>query len=166
MILRRLSAELRTQNWTTIAIELAIVILGVFIGTQVSNWNNVRLERAKTEQMARDLWASSMDEARREKLGLGPLKPLLQKVDAIKTKKDLQEFLAWGHRTGLGFLWGVHVGRDDKNSDKNSLFFHQDGLSLPDRDYYLNDDAESKRGTRQFPNQPALRDVLHEVACA
>jgi hypothetical protein len=51
MILRRLSAELRTQNWTTIAIELVIVVLGVFIGTQVSNWNEARIEKQKTERM-------------------------------------------------------------------------------------------------------------------
>jgi len=52
MILRRLSAELRTQNWTTIAIELAIVIIGVFVGNQVSNWNEARLQK---EQTARTL---------------------------------------------------------------------------------------------------------------
>jgi hypothetical protein len=52
MILRRLSAELRTQNWTTIAIELAIVIVGVFVGNQVSNWNEARLQK---EQTARTL---------------------------------------------------------------------------------------------------------------
>jgi hypothetical protein len=51
MILRRLSANLRTQNWTAIAIELVIVIVGVFIGTQVSNWNQNRLEKVKTERM-------------------------------------------------------------------------------------------------------------------
>lgn len=51
MILRRLSAELRGQNWTTIAIELAIVIVGVFVGNQVSNWNQARLEKKTTARM-------------------------------------------------------------------------------------------------------------------
>ncbi len=51
MIVRRLAAKLRAQNWTAIGIELAIVIIGVFIGTQVSNWNQQRLERVKTERM-------------------------------------------------------------------------------------------------------------------
>jgi hypothetical protein len=55
MILRRLSAELRAQNWTTIAIELAIVIVGVFIGTQVSNWNEARLQRRQTARMLEQL---------------------------------------------------------------------------------------------------------------
>lgn len=55
MILRRLSAELREQNWTTIVIELAIVIIGVFIGTQVSNWNEARLEKRQTARMLEQL---------------------------------------------------------------------------------------------------------------
>src|SRR3569623_1858551 len=48
------------------------------------------------EQMVRDLYLSAMDEARHEALGLAPLKPLLEKVNAIKDKKDLLDFIAWG----------------------------------------------------------------------
>jgi hypothetical protein len=42
MILRRFVEALRTRDWFTVAIELAIVVLGVFIGIQVSNWNDER----------------------------------------------------------------------------------------------------------------------------
>ena len=55
MILRRLSANLRTQNWTAIAIEFVIVVVGVFIGTQVSNWNQARLEKRATNRMLEQL---------------------------------------------------------------------------------------------------------------
>ena len=55
MILRRLTHNLRTQNWTAITIELFIVILGVFIGTQVSNWNAGRLEKRETQRMLAQL---------------------------------------------------------------------------------------------------------------
>ena len=51
MILRRLTANLRAQNWTAIGIEFFIVVIGVFIGTQVSNWNQERIERRETERM-------------------------------------------------------------------------------------------------------------------
>ena len=51
MILRRLTHNLRTQNWTAITLELFIVILGVFVGTQVSNWNAQRLEKRETQRM-------------------------------------------------------------------------------------------------------------------
>jgi|SRR5690348_2738766 hypothetical protein len=44
MIYKRMAARLQAQDWVAIAIELAIVIVGVFVGTQVSNWNAARLE--------------------------------------------------------------------------------------------------------------------------
>jgi hypothetical protein len=55
MILRRLSSNLKAQNWTAIAIEFVIVVVGVFIGTQVSNWNQVRLEKLATSRMLEQL---------------------------------------------------------------------------------------------------------------
>lgn len=55
MIYKRFAANLRAQNWSAIAIELAIVIVGVFIGTQVSNWNDERIEQAETVQVLRGL---------------------------------------------------------------------------------------------------------------
>lgn len=51
MIFKRLYANLRAQNWVAIGIEFAIVVAGVFVGTQVSNWNQARLEKAATERM-------------------------------------------------------------------------------------------------------------------
>ena len=55
MILRRIIENLKAQNWTAIGIELAIVILGVFIGTQVSNWNQERIERRESERLLGEL---------------------------------------------------------------------------------------------------------------
>lgn len=59
MILRRLLKRLRQHEWTAVAIELAIVVLGVFIGIQVSNWNETRkeqsLEAVYLERIAADI---------------------------------------------------------------------------------------------------------------
>ena len=55
MILRRLTANVKAQNWTAIAIEFVIVVIGVFIGTQVSNWNQERVEKQATERMLEQL---------------------------------------------------------------------------------------------------------------
>lgn len=51
MIYRRVAARLRAQDWLAITIEVAIVIVGVFIGTQVSNWNEDRLARREADRM-------------------------------------------------------------------------------------------------------------------
>ena len=45
MILRRLSQHLREQNWTAIAIEFVLLVVGVFLGIQVANWNEARADR-------------------------------------------------------------------------------------------------------------------------
>ena len=50
MILRRLVQNLKQQHWTGVLIELTIVVLGVFIGLQVSNWNEARRDRALEQQ--------------------------------------------------------------------------------------------------------------------
>lgn len=50
MILRRIASALQRQDWSTVAVEIIIVVLGVFIGLQVNNWNAARSERAQLEQ--------------------------------------------------------------------------------------------------------------------
>ena len=49
MILRRLSQSLKDQNWTAIWIEFLLLVTGVFLGIQVSNWNEARADRAAYE---------------------------------------------------------------------------------------------------------------------
>jgi len=51
MILRRLSKNLQAQNWTAIAIDFLIVVIGVFLGIQASNWNQGRVNRAETQHL-------------------------------------------------------------------------------------------------------------------
>ena len=61
MIRRRLVAHLKNQHWTGVFIELVIVVLGVFLGMQVSNWNAERAERSAEarhlQEIAEDLRA-------------------------------------------------------------------------------------------------------------
>jgi len=51
MILRRLSKNLQAQNWTAITIDFLIVVIGVFLGIQASNWNQARTDRAETRHL-------------------------------------------------------------------------------------------------------------------
>ena len=53
MILRRLTTALRKQDWVTVLIETLIVVLGVFLGLQVNNWNADRVARAEADDL---LW--------------------------------------------------------------------------------------------------------------
>lgn len=55
MIFKRAIANLRAQNWVAIVIEIGIVIIGVFLGNQVSNWNNDRIEQRENVRMLQNL---------------------------------------------------------------------------------------------------------------
>ena len=55
MFIQRIKESLKRQDWTAVTLELAIVIIGVFIGTQVSNWNQERLEKRETAQLLQEL---------------------------------------------------------------------------------------------------------------
>ena len=50
MILRRIAGHLKQQHWTAVLLDFVIVVLGVFIGIQVSNWNTARHDRALERQ--------------------------------------------------------------------------------------------------------------------
>jgi len=51
VILRRLSANLRAQNWTAIAVEFVLLVLGVYLGILAANWNLERAERQETGRL-------------------------------------------------------------------------------------------------------------------
>jgi hypothetical protein len=49
MLLRHIIEHVRVQNWTAIVIDFAIVVVGVFVGLQVSNWNEERQDDSRTQ---------------------------------------------------------------------------------------------------------------------
>lgn len=55
MVLRRVVTHLKAQHWTAVALDFAIVVIGVFIGIQVSNWNNMRQEDQRAVQVLTEL---------------------------------------------------------------------------------------------------------------
>jgi hypothetical protein len=61
MILRRLSEHVKHQNWFAVAIDFLIVVLGVFVATQVTNWNAERAAHARREQIVEALVADLQD---------------------------------------------------------------------------------------------------------
>ncbi|WP_411818417.1 hypothetical protein [Hyphococcus sp. DH-69] len=55
MLLRRITEHVKAQNWTAVALDFVIVVVGVFIGIQVANWNDARQERATETTYLRSL---------------------------------------------------------------------------------------------------------------
>ncbi|HRH24037.1 MAG TPA: M13 family metallopeptidase [Candidatus Paceibacterota bacterium] len=104
-----------------------------------------RVTKGSPEQLIRDFYRSGMDMKRRNALGAAPLAPFLKNIEGIKTHTELLTQIAALHRMGVGVLWGTAVDQDSKNSEKYLLHIYQDGLGMPERDYYLKNDPESKR---------------------
>jgi predicted metalloendopeptidase len=93
------------------------------------------------ERKIGDLYASYMDSARVEQIGIAPLKGALADIEALSSNKDLPSAFARAERLGIQGPFGVSVGQDPKNSSVNIVQISQSGLGMPDRDYYLRNDA-------------------------
>jgi putative endopeptidase len=87
-----------------------------------------------------DLYASFMDEAGVEAAGLGAIKNELARIDALKSKSELPALFAHLHRIGVSTPYGVGVSPDIRDTTRVAAGVDQDGLGMPDRDYYIKDD--------------------------
>lgn len=91
-----------------------------------------------------DLYNLAMDSTKLNADGMKPMKPMLDKVAAVKDRKGLTVLAAEMIRQGLGAYFNLFIGADEKNSSMNIVQAFQGGLGLGDRDYYLSDDAHNK----------------------
>ena len=91
-----------------------------------------------------DLYNLAMDSTKLNADGMKPMKPMLDKVAAVKDRKGLTVLAAEMTRQGLGAYFNLFIGADEKNSSMNIVQAFQGGLGLGDRDYYLSDDAHNK----------------------
>ncbi len=98
-----------------------------------------------------DFFASCMNTEEADKLGAKPLAPMLAAIDGLKSGKDFAALnVQLENSFGAEELVGVGTEQDQKDSSKQILATGQGGLSLPDRDYYLNDDDRSKTIRAQY----------------
>ena len=89
------------------------------------------------------LYRSVLDTAARNAAGIKPIEPWLAKIRGAKTKQELTKVMAELDRIGVGGFFGMGVAPDAKKSDQYAVYMGQGGTTLPDRDYYLLDDAKS-----------------------
>ena len=98
------------------------------------------------EQKIGSLYNLMMDSVRLNREGWAPLKPTLDKIAAIKDKREYQLVTAQLDRNGEGtMMFGIGAGADQKDAEWNIVSIGQGGLGLGTRDYYLSDDAQNKR---------------------
>lgn len=94
------------------------------------------------EQKLRDFYRSGMDQARIDAAGIGPLKPELDRIAAIKDMGGVQDQIAHMHAIGFGGMFTFGATADFQDPEMTIGEADQGGLSLPNRDYYLSTDAQ------------------------
>jgi putative endopeptidase len=102
------------------------------------------------QDKAIDIYLSIIDTVARNKNGINPMKPYLAKIDAIKNIQDLQKYLIEMERYGGGGFFGFRVGPDLKNSNINVGNLGSGSLGLPNRDYYVDEDADTKEKREKY----------------
>jgi len=111
---------------------------------------NKSLASSSDQGKAASLYNTIMDTVARNKAGVTPLRPYLKKIDQVKNVKDLEALIIEMEPLGgLGFF-GTHIGADAKDSNKNSIYLGVAALGLPDRDYYVSEDADSKEKREKY----------------
>ena len=101
-------------------------------------------------QKIKDLYCLGMNSDRLNSEGVKPLEPVLELLNTKISGHDLTSLIAWLHSGLDSAFFSSGVGPDPANSDLNILHLGEAGLSLGDRDYYLEDNEENKKILEAF----------------
>lgn len=107
-------------------------------------------EQGTIAQKIGDLYNMAMDSVKLNADGMKPIQADLDRIAGIKDKKELTALLAEMHHLGFGPYFGIYVGSDDKNSAMNIVHTYQGGLSLGEREYYLENDEQTQEIRQKF----------------
>ena len=107
-------------------------------------------EAGSVGQKIGTLYNVVMDSTKQNAEGINPLKADLARVAAVKSREELQEVLFDMHLKGMGNMFGFYVGADAKDSKNNIVSVGQGGLSLGQRDYYMDTDEKTVEIREKF----------------
>lgn len=97
------------------------------------------------EQKIGSLYNLAMDSVRRNKEDFAPIKPTLDEVSRIATRKDVQYMMAWLQARGIGNFFSIGCNADLKDARWNLMQINQGGISMDEPDYYLGEDEPTKK---------------------
>lgn len=101
-------------------------------------------EAGSVAQKIADYYNTGMDTAAIESEGIKPLLPLFGQINAIQNSTDLITVVSSLQSQGISAMFSIFSEADQKNSQMVVAYIMQGGLGMPDRDYYMKDDARSK----------------------
>ncbi|PZS09201.1 MAG: peptidase M13 [Acidimicrobiales bacterium] len=116
------------------------------------------------DQQIGDFYASFTDTKRRNMLGAAPLTDALSRIDKIANPADLVRYFGEEATMSLSSPIGLSIDQDAKNAKAYVPWVSQSGLTLPDRDYYLNSDPKFATARNQLKSYAARVLTLAGVA--
>lgn len=125
-------------------------------------------EKNSPKQQVGDFYTAAFDSTNADKLGISPLKPLLEQINNVSDIQSLVETMAVLKVKGSGSLFSYYVYGDARNSNENIFYLGQGGYGLPDRDYYFPTDDRGKNILAEYEKHIAalfkLAGETEEVA--
>ena len=121
-------------------------------------------EPGSNAQKVGDLYNMVMDSTTRNAQGTAPVKPLMDEVAAIKAKSEIIPLMAKNTRVGIGGFFGTGIGTDIMDSNSNQLGLYQGGLSLPEKEYYSDNDEITLNIRAKFQEYVVNMFKLHGFA--
>ena len=106
---------------------------------------DTRAVQGSVNQKIRDFYNSGMDTVAINERGYSELMPYFEKVDALTDKADLAALLGYLHSEGFGGFFSAGGSTDPKNAEMVIMHLYQGGLSLTDRDDYLEESSQEMR---------------------
>jgi len=97
------------------------------------------LKAGSDEQKVADIFRSYMDSEHRDAAGITPIKSILTAIDNISSKDDLAKFFGTYSTAGINSPLALYISIDAKDSSSYAIHIWQNGLNLPDKDYYFNE---------------------------
>jgi putative endopeptidase len=110
--------------------------------TQIAQSQLQALLAASPQTTVGALYAAALNERAIEQAGLTDLQPWFARIDKLKRGKDVQKLIADWHAAGVPVLFNLGHSAVLGQRERRMVFITQAGLGLPDRDYYLREDAQ------------------------
>ncbi len=114
------------------------------INTILTELSKKKYQAGTNERKLSDFYKLAMDSVRRNQEGIAPVKPLLDEMEAAKTLDALHQVQLKYAKLGYGVPFGSYFGADDKNVTRNILSLSQGGLTLGQKDWYVNTDKATR----------------------
>ena len=112
--------------------------------------NDVSIKENSDQAKALYLYKSILNTKQRDILGITPIKEVLTQIEAIDNISDLQAYLTVMEPKGSTAFFGTYIGADSKDSNKNVVYLGAGSVGLPDRDYYIKEDSDSKEKREKY----------------